>query len=668
MVRARHIFVVLILSWLMMSGDAMLQAQSQRRVAPQPGIKIESEVRSELESGTAALRADIDGLRTQFRQQPRALALLPDIEIFHKAVHWALVHDEFLRSNDVSIARTLLKLGRERAAQLAEGRAPWQTATGLVVRGFVSRIDGSIQPYGLVVPASFASESSRTHRLDVWLHGRDNNLTDLKFLGDRLRSVGDFAPADTFVLHPYGRYCNAFKFAGEVDVFEALEHAATEYPIDRSRSGIRGFSMGGAGTWHLAAHHGGFWSAAAPGAGFAETAEYTKALAKEPKPAWFEQKLWHLYDATDYAANLFNLPTIAYSGELDKQKQAADIMARAMKAEGLELTHLIGPGVEHKYEPKTKLELARQFDALMARGNDPWPDRVRLTTWTLRYNRNKWVTVDAMERHWERARVDAEVVEGGLKVATTNVTELTLSIPPQAARSIKGESALTIQIDQQRLSFPRPDAGNGTASFSKRGSRWKQVRTERDGELRKRHGLQGPIDDAFMDSFLVVQPTGQPMDPAVHQWAMAELAHFTNEWRAQFRGDVRLKFDHAVTEDDIAHHHLILFGDPQSHHVLGRIANQLPVRWDKSRVQIGTVTFPSTQCAPVLIYPNPLNRERYVVINSGFTFWQEGSASNAQQTPKLPDFALVDVTGQGRSSERIRHAGFFGEKWEVLRP
>ena len=92
-------------------------------------------------------------------------------------------------------------------------------------------------------------------------------------------------------------------------------------------------------------------------AGFAEVANYQKSyLAKEPPTAW-EQKLWNWYSATPYAGNLFNVPTIAYSGELDKQKQAADMMARAMTSEGLELTHLIGPGVEHKYEPKTKQEL-----------------------------------------------------------------------------------------------------------------------------------------------------------------------------------------------------------------------------------------------------------------------------------------------------------------------
>ncbi len=46
-------------------------------------------------------------------------------------------------------------------------------------------------------------------------------------------------------VHPFGRYCNANKLAGEVDTLEALEHALSEYPIDPQRVAIRGFSMGG---------------------------------------------------------------------------------------------------------------------------------------------------------------------------------------------------------------------------------------------------------------------------------------------------------------------------------------------------------------------------------------------------------------------------------------
>jgi hypothetical protein len=78
------------------------------------------------------------------------------------------------------------------------------------------------------------------------------------------------------------------------------------------------------------------WAAASPGAGFVESAQYLKIkTAGDAAPPWWEQKLWHYYDAVDYAANLFNLPTIEYHGEIDPQQQAGDLMARAMAEEGM---------------------------------------------------------------------------------------------------------------------------------------------------------------------------------------------------------------------------------------------------------------------------------------------------------------------------------------------
>ena len=136
--------------------------------------------------------------------------------------------------------------GIERADQLAAGQSPWTTATGLVVRGYVSKIDGSVQPYGLVVPESYTNKGPGRFRCDLWFHGRGETLSELNFLNDRTRNVGQFTPADTIVLHPYGRYCNANKFAGEIDVFEALDSVKKHYRIDDDRIAVRGFSMGGA--------------------------------------------------------------------------------------------------------------------------------------------------------------------------------------------------------------------------------------------------------------------------------------------------------------------------------------------------------------------------------------------------------------------------------------
>ena len=54
--------------------------------------------------------------------------------------------------------------------------------TGLVVRGYISKIDGSVQPYGLVVPDTYTHKTLNNYRLDVWLHGRGDKLTELSFI------------------------------------------------------------------------------------------------------------------------------------------------------------------------------------------------------------------------------------------------------------------------------------------------------------------------------------------------------------------------------------------------------------------------------------------------------------------------------------------------------
>ncbi len=619
-------------------------------IEPARGLAISTEARSELEGSAARLDADLAALERTLGADLRPL--LPDVRVLHRAVASVLAHDEFQHTNDVATARSLLVLGFSRAAELRAGHASWTTSTGLVVRGFVSRVDGSVQPYGVVVPPGW----QRGGRLDVWLHGRDERLTELRFLGERTKSRGEFAPADAIVVHPYGRYCNAFKFAGETDVLEALGHAVAAYGTDTNRLAIRGFSMGGGGTWHLAAHHPGLWRAAAPGAGFAETARYSHALETKPGPPDWEQRLWHWYDATDYAANLRQVPLIAYSGERDPQKQAAVMMAEAMATEGMQLEHVIGPGVEHRYEPGAKTELARRFDAIMATPAIT-PEQLDLTTFTLRYPAGEgrvWARFEGLGTHWERARIKARHVNPArVEIETTNVTAFAL-LASDFSRGTSGRSE--ILIDRQRLAVDDP--GDGPLHFRRESGRW--LTTQRAPSTGKRPGLQGPIDDAFLDSFLVVVPTGKSRLPAVDAWVQKSWRQFTNDWRAQFRGEPRVKRDVDVTPADLAAHHVVVWGDPDSNALLARMRGKLPAKWDRNRIRIGTNNVASADHVPSFIAPNPLNPMRYVVVNSGHTFasWQ---GTNARQTPWLPDWAVWTLSPD--EAPRVESAGFFDERW-----
>ena len=635
----------------------VMVTQLRAATAPAPGIEISAKDRSLLVAEARALEKQID-----FLQQSPKRSLLPDVIIFHNAVRYALDDNMFYKPEDVKSARRLLELGHKRADQLMKGKHPWTRATGLLVRGYRSHIDDSVIPYGVDVPKNFNPNRRGQMRLDIWLHGRNNILSEVRFLTERLKRSSQFRPGNTIVLHPYGRFCNAYKFAGEVDVLESLDHVKTQYPIDDLRITMRGFSMGGAGAWHLGAHYADQWAAVAPGAGFVDTAIYQNIFTKEPKPTWWEQKLWRLYDVPPIAANFYNTTTVAYSGEIDKQKQAADLMAAAFKKEGMKMTHIIGPKTGHKYEPKAKIEVAKQVDAAALNGQEPFGETIRLTTYSLRNNRIKWVNIHGLKEHWKEARVEAKYLGNQkYRVTTKNITALILGRPETADQKT---STCSVVLDGQRISLEAKRYAS--LKFRHTGNRWEVVYDLAQNSLAKTPGLQGPIDDAFLDRFIMVRPTGKPMNVAVGKWVQAEMKNAITEWHRQFRGRAIVKDDTDINFADMTSN-LILWGDPQSNQLLAKIAGQLPIEWTAKGIRLKDNKWPADKFVPVLIYPNPMHLQHYIVLNSGFTFSEFGHLSNSMQNAKLPDYAVLDmrVPIAERIPKGIARAGFFGERWEL---
>ena len=235
--------------------------ENVRRI-PAPGVPVPEERRAAMSTQLQLLQQKISQLRSTTTVDQ---SLLPDVLIFERAVRCALDYNEFFDEKEFDKADALLAEGLARSEQLLAGKPEWTGKTGLVVRGYISRIDQTVQHYGLIVPATYAMNHSVPTRLDLWFHGRGEKLSEVNFIWERMRNPGEFAPPHTLVLHPYGRYCNAFKFAGEMDVLEALEDVSRRYRVDEDRVSVRGFSMGGAACWQFATHYADRWFAAAPG-------------------------------------------------------------------------------------------------------------------------------------------------------------------------------------------------------------------------------------------------------------------------------------------------------------------------------------------------------------------------------------------------------------------
>src|SRR5262249_19570420 len=153
---------------------------------------------------------------------------------------------------------------------------------------------------------------------------------------------------------------------------------------------------------------------------------------------------------------------------------------------------------------------------------------------TLRYPRQKWVTVDGLEEHWKDSRVDAQRQEDVIKLKTQNISRATIRVP---ASWVSATVVADGQDPRQGLGVPRSqrersaDTQTAEAQFVKVNGRWQwSAPNATSSTLFKRTGQQGPIDDAFMSSFVIVAPTGQSRNAAFQAWCDAELKHFRDRW------------------------------------------------------------------------------------------------------------------------------------------
>src|SRR5258708_36353167 len=117
----------------------------------------------QIQGKVSALSARVKGLAA--RQVDAAL--LADVDVYRKAAEWILRYPEEFYSKAYT-ANTIAALdkGLARATELESGGASWPKHKGRLVRAYTSRVDGSVQPYGVMIPDSY---DGRPTRLDLGL-------------------------------------------------------------------------------------------------------------------------------------------------------------------------------------------------------------------------------------------------------------------------------------------------------------------------------------------------------------------------------------------------------------------------------------------------------------------------------------------------------------------
>ena len=158
--------------------------------------------------------------------------LLPDVEIFYKGTRDALKHQEFQKPNELSFAKNQLREGLARAkALLKNGKAPWTKQSrarrpGLPIRDrWLGPALRTRHPQRATISPGINPTASTSGSTAVTT--RSTKSTSWNAVRTQ---AGQYTPAETIVLHPYARFSNANKFAGEIDCLEVPRPCQEELP------------------------------------------------------------------------------------------------------------------------------------------------------------------------------------------------------------------------------------------------------------------------------------------------------------------------------------------------------------------------------------------------------------------------------------------------------
>jgi len=164
-----------------------------------------------------------------------------------------------------------------------------------------------------------------------------------------------------------------------------------------------------------------------------------------------------------------------YGGEIDPQAQGAVNIREQLTREGFHFekgpyrwtTHgpaarlfLTGPNTAHKFHPDSKKE-SEEFIVKALETAGKAPSHLRFATYTTRYNRCFWITVEGLERSYERADVEANRETTQTVITAKNVSRLKISGPG-------GEFELDGQKVASKASNPVFEKKNGRWSLTGR--------------------------------------------------------------------------------------------------------------------------------------------------------------------------------------------------------
>ncbi|EON75374.1 hypothetical protein ADIS_4078 [Lunatimonas lonarensis] len=513
--------------------------------------------------------------------------------------------------------------------------------SGPQVLTFHSVADDTEQPYAIYLPSNF--DETQSYPLVVMLHGAgSNHRLALKRVFGKSNLEGEtdveasryfphLGEVDYIVAAPYARGTAGYQGIVEQDVYAVLADVKDRFKIDADRIYLTGLSMGGGGSLWIGLTRPDVWAAIAP-------------VCPAPPQG-----------TLDLLGNAINLPVHFFHGDADPVVpiEGTRLMVDKMQDRGIAVYLEEYEGVRHDSWVNAYAN-GRIFEWFSQFKRNGYPNRVSFTTHSLKHPTAYWVELRQLVPG-ALATIDAVIEEGQrISVASDSVLEFTLHLANHP--SITLDRAIDVTLDGKSLKI-QPSA---ELSFYKDGNTWRIGSLSQAGGMIKRHGISGPVFDAFSDRHIYVYGTADSPSAAELERRRNEAVTAANwsAYRGEFLGRMlffpRVLADKELRASDLESSHLILFGHKETNSAIRQLEDILPMHLDPAFSDYG------------LLYIYPHN-ERYVVIQSGMPWWGGGRTTGyafmGQAHQKLTGFK--DFAFFKSNPDEMILEGYFDSRWEL---
>ena len=524
-------------------------------------------------------------------------------------------------------------------------------AEGFVRLTYIDPVDNTPQFCRAFLPLNYTP--NQKWALVVMLHGYNGeNPVYVKWwsIDQRHNSVVDIYPV--IYLEPHGRGNTSYRGIGEQDILKIIELAKQTFNVDEDRVYLKGESMGGGGTWNVGTRHPELFAAIAPvyGGWDYHVGMSDEGLAKLTERTRFENESG---SSLCHADALLTTPVFVTHGDIDKAVDVSNsrYLVKTLQRWGYDIRYHEYPGFGH--------EGIEYYDQLI-----PWflehkrnadPAKVRVRSTDLKSASAHWVRVTQLDDPNSLVAAEAEVlIRNTIRLSTENVLELELT---PSARLIDPKTPVTVIWNENDIRDTKVVNGKITL---------------RDGSytpasLRKTPQIAGSISDLATTPFAVVIGTISK-DSSMKTMINTKAQQFIGYWKNWQKYEPRVFKDTELPREDVKKYSLLLFGGADDNSITKMLGDTIPLKISTDGIEITGRKFQAQDAFVQMVYPNPLNPERYISVigaTSSAGMYLYNGNSDSRYDFFIQDGCIPD-NHRGRPMDKLSIAsGFFGSDWRI---